>query len=533
MVDPLASAAYAADAARIGAARGDRALAAAAIFQGGVSRSYTSQGRYIQHDTAEEGLAALGALPPSEQARVRDATGISVGHATGALIGDLGTVGQYADALRLADGFVPDSFTSMHWRAGMLIATTALGQPEAARALYRESVALSEREAAFSDLSMIHRAALTHLIVPYHADRVAWREEIAAAAERSAAAAARVGYLERPPLLAWSSLLFIAGRWDEIEAFAAAILPSTGRATYVIYLTTMIGPFARARGDAARAWEQVRAILTDGPASEPGQAFFWTATRLQPLAAALALDAGDLPLARTWLDAHERWLDWGGAMQGRAEHRLGWAEYERAAGNPVAAREHAEAALAHATEPRQPLALLAAHRLCGELATDNGDSTSAQDHLAAALALADACAAPYERALTLLAQAECAFARGDRDAAQALIAAARAICLPLRAVPALARADALDARLAVMPAVPAALPDPPVPPPVPAGANMLSVREVEVLRLVADGLSNAEVAERLSLSARTVGQHLYSIFNKLGVSSRTAAARRGRELRLV
>jgi DNA-binding NarL/FixJ family response regulator len=53
----------------------------------------------------------------------------------------------------------------------------------------------------------------------------------------------------------------------------------------------------------------------------------------------------------------------------------------------------------------------------------------------------------------------------------------------------------------------------------------LTAREVEVLRLVAEGLTDAEVAERLFLSPRTVSTHLRSIYNKLDVSSRTAAAR--------
>ncbi|NWJ46743.1 MAG: tetratricopeptide repeat protein [Chloroflexi bacterium] len=53
----------------------------------------------------------------------------------------------------------------------------------------------------------------------------------------------------------------------------------------------------------------------------------------------------------------------------------------------------------------------------------------------------------------------------------------------------------------------------------------LSEREVEVLRLVAQGLSNPEIAEKLVLSRRTVEAHLRSIFNKLDVTSRTAAAR--------
>jgi predicted ATPase/DNA-binding CsgD family transcriptional regulator len=55
--------------------------------------------------------------------------------------------------------------------------------------------------------------------------------------------------------------------------------------------------------------------------------------------------------------------------------------------------------------------------------------------------------------------------------------------------------------------------------------GLLSAREVEVLRLVAEGLTDGQVAERLYLSPRTVGQHLRSVYRKLGVSSRTAAAR--------
>jgi DNA-binding NarL/FixJ family response regulator len=56
----------------------------------------------------------------------------------------------------------------------------------------------------------------------------------------------------------------------------------------------------------------------------------------------------------------------------------------------------------------------------------------------------------------------------------------------------------------------------------PAG---LTAREVDVLRLVAVGLSDAEAAERLFLSVRTVNAHLRSIYRKLGVRSRAAAGR--------
>jgi LuxR family maltose regulon positive regulatory protein len=53
--------------------------------------------------------------------------------------------------------------------------------------------------------------------------------------------------------------------------------------------------------------------------------------------------------------------------------------------------------------------------------------------------------------------------------------------------------------------------------------NLLSRREQEVLALVADGLSNRDIAARLSLSAHTVHRHVANIFNKLGISSRAAA----------
>lgn len=53
----------------------------------------------------------------------------------------------------------------------------------------------------------------------------------------------------------------------------------------------------------------------------------------------------------------------------------------------------------------------------------------------------------------------------------------------------------------------------------------LSAREIEVLRLVAEGLTDAQVAVQLTISPRTVQRHLSSIYSKLHVTSRTAAAR--------
>ena len=62
-------------------------------------------------------------------------------------------------------------------------------------------------------------------------------------------------------------------------------------------------------------------------------------------------------------------------------------------------------------------------------------------------------------------------------------------------------------------------------PSAPAGLEHLTPRQIEVLRLVARGMTNNEIAEALFLSRRTVHAHLRSIFHKLGVGHRSAATR--------
>jgi ATP/maltotriose-dependent transcriptional regulator MalT len=66
--------------------------------------------------------------------------------------------------------------------------------------------------------------------------------------------------------------------------------------------------------------------------------------------------------------------------------------------------------------------------------------------------------------------------------------------------------------------------------PVPDTGEILSPREVEVLRLLADGASNATIAETLFISPNTVKTHVARLLAKLGVTSRTAAAVRARTL---
>jgi len=250
-----------------------------------------------------------------------------------------------------------------------------------------------------------------------------------------------------------------------------------------------------------------------GSAAEPGTVVYvdW-AMAVQRVAAALALDEGDLPSAKEWIEAHDRWLAWSGAALGQSEGAALWAHYYRQIGDAAAAHAHAEHALAHTAEPRQPLALLAAHRLLGELDTDAGRYVGAARYLDASRKLAEACQAPYERALTLLALAEVRAASGDGAAAASGLDGVRAICEPLGARPALARADALAARIAATEGIRPAFP---------AG---LSAREIEVLRLMAGGHTNREIADVLSLSVHTVSAHVRAILAKTDADNRTAAA---------
>jgi DNA-binding NarL/FixJ family response regulator len=63
--------------------------------------------------------------------------------------------------------------------------------------------------------------------------------------------------------------------------------------------------------------------------------------------------------------------------------------------------------------------------------------------------------------------------------------------------------------------------------PPPPAERILTAREVEILRMLAEGIANKEIAFRLGLSEHTVKFHVAQVFNKLNVSSRTEAVTAG------
>jgi len=306
--------------------------------------------------------------------------------------------------------------------------------------------------------------------------------------------------------------MVLEGKWREARRIMSVLAGYGAHAILRHIISCFLGQLARDQGEGDLAWQQVHKTWPGGPSTEPGDGDIYYTLRLQRLAVELSLDSGDLASAREWLEAHDRWLTWSGAVLGLSEAQSLWARYELASGDSEEAHRHAEQALAHASEPRQPLARLAAHRLLGELGGAGGRYDDAASHLDNALQLADACTAPYERALTLLAVAELRLAERSDTTVPTVLEEARGICSDLGAAPALARTDALAAQTSGRRQV--------VTPGYPAG---LTRREAEVLGLLAAGRSNKEIAAELFLSERTVERHITNVYRKIGTHRRTEA----------
>jgi DNA-binding NarL/FixJ family response regulator len=401
-----------------------------------------------------------------------------------------------------------------HGRNALWFVSAWLCRPDGIRSACEAMVASSMERGEDLAVLATRVAEGYSLILPFFADdaevRRRYEEGLSRIARRVEDAFDTV-----PPLLNSCPLLVVSGQWDEAEALwerrDRALVNAGDAAMNLPYIGMMLA----ARGNDAAAWALVREGLPEGPDTPPGTTHFNATVRLLPLAVRLALRDGDHAQARRWLEAQDRLYAWAGpeVRWGRSDAHRAWAEYHRAIGETETAFWHADQALADANTPRQPLDLLASHRALGGLLAEMRRYEEAERHLCQSQSLADACAAPYQQALTALALAGLYMATGKAEDARRCLSRARALCQRLGAHVTLARVAALTTRLAS-----ASFPDSDRP----AG---LTAREAEVLRLVAQGWTSRQVASHLSLSPRTVSQHLRSIYNKLGVSTRAAATR--------
>ena len=259
--------------------------------------------------------------------------------------------------------------------------------------------------------------------------------------------------------------------------------PATGQALY------QQGELLRLQGDFAAAQEAYREASGYGREPQPGLALLRLARgNVDAAAAAIRRVLGERtePMRRA------------GVLPAYVEIMLAAGELEEA---QTACSELGEIA----ARSERPMLAATAGYVRGAVELAGGDALAALAALRHALQVWEELEAPYEAACTRVLVGLACRALGDDDTAALEFEAARDVFERLGAAPDLARVDALSG-------------------PAPLGASHgLSPRELEVLRLVAAGKSNREIASALVISEHTVARHVQNIFGKLNVSSRTAA----------
>ena len=294
-------------------------------------------------------------------------------------------------------------------------------------------------------------------------------------------------------------VLALRGEWDEAEAELRLahdeLLPhKPGGAAEASY---GVGEVLRRRGDLAAAERAFLAAQREGWDPQPGLALLRLAQgRVQAAGAAL----------RTALASRS-------AVDRLASARLLAAQVDVAiaAGSLEVAREAARELAAASEALASPVVSATVATAAGALRLAEGDPAGALERLGQAVAGWRGLGLPYEEARARLLRGTAVAMLGDAEGGRAEVEAARAGFERLGAV-----ADARQAA-ALLHGGPA------------RSRRLLTDREVEVLRLVASGGSNRDVAGALHLSEHTVARHMQNVFAKLGVSSRAAAISRAIE----
>ena len=368
---------------RLATKKQDRALAAYALFYLGFLHVTIGDIRRGLSEM-EAGIAAENALPPADMARLkaqREALGelFSEHKDSTTLVLWFAQVGRYAEAATRGAHLPPPLPASAPTRAlynypdaywGLAIVHAVLGRPVEARRAFAHAHAAYHASEEYFLVGQVAVSELKNVILPYETANLAERARLIADIDYAKDwAKGMVGIgesLRLDPL----PMLLLEGRWAEVRQSAVAVRAAGGGWLYTCGATVILGTLAHAQGEREFAWRLIREILPNGPATAPGNTSCVDALALQRIAIALACEEGDFEAARNWLHAQDRWLAWSGAVLGQAEGHLAWAMYYREVDDPAAAYKHALQSLAHAAEPEQPLALLAAHHLLGELNTD-------------------------------------------------------------------------------------------------------------------------------------------------------------------
>ncbi len=512
----------------LGQLSGDRALKAYAHFYIGLVRHYLDFDGLLE---MEAGIEAIDALDESELAPLHDRIAAAsqdylpgifgLGDQRGTYVAVLTQVGRLEEAIEIGEAFIERVFakTADELQATITCRDAFHGLGASYAMVGRTREARNAFENAYRGYrgignQWVLRLAFQHeldlLVLPFFTDQIRRRDDLEAIVLDAWQQAIQVVEdADNVVIEAGYGLGFVDGRWKEARRAAVICSAPYWEAVSRYLALRSAVEFDLHQGEFEQFWEGVYSMLPEGSRSEPDRAFLPTALRLQQLAAELCIYQGDLDRARAWLEFNDEWVAWSGSLLWRPEGHVSWSRYFIARDEIDQARKCAERARAIASDPRQPLALIAARRALGAIETLAGNFTDAEQHLLSALRLAEICRAPYEIALTRLAQAELVWTTRDLPRARDLLTLARKTFDELGAVLPIRRVDQLAASLARAAGER------------PAG---LSPREVEVLSLVAEGLSNREIADRLFLSTRTVERHLTNIYGKVGADNRVEAA---------
>jgi DNA-binding CsgD family transcriptional regulator len=304
-----------------------------------------------------------------------------------------------------------------------------------------------------------------------------------------------------------SQLAFVDGRWDEADAMAREVTSQMLEhseqhwpfSTAAAALTTVL--VHRGRFDEAESlFDTIRRV------AEPGSHMILALNAL----AVLEVKRGDTAASKRHLE--EAWkiietTGYGGP--GKTETLLLLAEVCLQLDDVVTARSWLDAAAGAVNGYRRLLPQIL--RVRGKVAAHEGDLQAAIGHYKEGLNDPATAPQPYQESLLRHHLGACLLRRsrpGDREAARAHLTHARAILERLGAKPA---ADVVQQALHRIGGRA-------------ASGRALTEREREVLNLLSQGLSNAAIAGRLSISQRTAEVHVNHILTKLNLASRAEAA---------
>jgi ATP/maltotriose-dependent transcriptional regulator MalT len=288
-----------------------------------------------------------------------------------------------------------------------------------------------------------------------------------------------------------SEIMQLRGEWPDAMAEAQQACehladppgdPVLGMAHY------QLGELLRLRGEFSRAEQAYRKAGESGHRVQPGLALLRLAQG--------RIDEADAAIRRVL--AEDDRVE-------RCRVLAAFVEIALAAGDVGAARTATGELAKFAAELDAPYLRAVAETARGAIMLAEGDDRGACAVLRRAWTIWQELDAPYETARVRLLMADACLRLADHDTAGMELDAARRVFEQLGATPLLARVAELSGR------------------PKANAPGGLTPREMDVLRLVATGASNREVADRLIISEKTVARHMSNIFTKLGVASRAAA----------